>query len=146
MTRGGRGEERHFTTDHRVLNHATWSPLLLSHLLLTRLASTFQAHDRPVRCVLDGTVERRWGRTIALKGRFHDAVRSQPGQVVTTEGVQWLACHVAGDRALVCAAVGIALSQHADPVPSDQPQTWVPAAYHARLCLQLGAPVAVVAA
>jgi hypothetical protein len=86
----GRGDERHFTTYHRVLNHAIWSPLRLSRLLLTLLVATFQAKDRPVLLVMDGTLERRWGRKIALKGRFHDAVRSQPGHVVTTEGVHWL--------------------------------------------------------
>lgn len=86
----GRGEERHFTTYHRVLNHATWSPLLLSRLLLILLVTTFQAPDRPVLLVMDGTLERRWGRKIAIKGRFHDAVRSQAGHVVTTEGVHWL--------------------------------------------------------
>jgi DDE superfamily endonuclease len=86
----GRGEERHFTTYHRVLNHATWSPLLLSRLLLMRFVTTFQAQERPVLVVMDGALERRWGRKIALKGRFHDAVRSQAGHVVTTQGVHWL--------------------------------------------------------
>jgi hypothetical protein len=45
---GGRGEERHFTTYQRVLKHATWSPLLLSRVLRTRLLSMVQAKDRPV--------------------------------------------------------------------------------------------------
>lgn len=30
----GLGEERHFTTYHRVLNRAVWSPLRLSRILL----------------------------------------------------------------------------------------------------------------
>jgi len=30
----GLAEERHFTTDHRLLNRAVWSPLTLSRLLL----------------------------------------------------------------------------------------------------------------
>jgi hypothetical protein len=34
--------------------------------------------------------QRRWGRRIASKGRFHDAVRSQTGHVVTSEGIHWL--------------------------------------------------------
>jgi DDE superfamily endonuclease len=46
--------------------------------------------DAPVVLLIDGTLERRWGCTIALKGRFHDAVRSQSGHVVTTEGIHWL--------------------------------------------------------
>jgi hypothetical protein len=34
--------------------------------------------------------QRRWGRRIAYKGRFHDAVRSQTGHVITSEGIHWL--------------------------------------------------------
>ncbi len=86
----GRGRERHFTTYHRILNHAVWSPLQLSRLLLTLLLTTFQAKGTPVLLLIDGTLERRWGRKIAIKGRFHDAVRSQSGHVVTTEGIHWL--------------------------------------------------------
>jgi hypothetical protein len=40
--------------------------------------------------LIDGTLQRRWGSKIALKGRYHDAVRSTSGHVVTTEGIHWL--------------------------------------------------------
>jgi hypothetical protein len=40
--------------------------------------------------LVDTTLVRRTGRRIVWKGRFHDAVRSQPGHVVTTEGIHWL--------------------------------------------------------
>ena len=40
--------------------------------------------------LIDGTLERRWGKRIAYKGRFHDAVRSQSGHVATSEGIHWL--------------------------------------------------------
>jgi DDE superfamily endonuclease len=33
----GRGDERHFTTYHRVLNRAVWSPFDLSRILLRLL-------------------------------------------------------------------------------------------------------------
>jgi hypothetical protein len=41
----------------------------------------FLAPDAPLILLLDGTLERRWGRRIAYKGRFHDAVRSQTAHV-----------------------------------------------------------------
>ena len=83
----GLGAERRFTTSHRVLNRGVWSALLLSRLLLDLLVRTFLAPDAPLEVVVDGTLERRRGRKIAFKGRFHDAVRSHPGQVVTSEGI-----------------------------------------------------------
>ena len=86
----GRGEERHFTTYHRVLNRAVWSPFYLSRILLGLLVMAFLTPDVPLILLIDGTLERRWGRHIAYKGRFHDAVRSQSGHVVTSEGIHWV--------------------------------------------------------
>jgi DDE superfamily endonuclease len=86
----GRGDERHFTTAHRVLNRTRWSSLSLSRILLHLLVTTFLAADAPLVLLVDGTLDRRWGRKIRLKGRYHDAVRSQPGHVATSEGIQWL--------------------------------------------------------
>lgn len=86
----GLGDERHFTTYHRVLNRAVWSPLRLSRILLHLLITAFLRPDAPLMLLIDGTLERRWGPKIALKGRFHDAVRSQSGHVVTTEGIHWV--------------------------------------------------------
>src|SRR5258707_3304527 len=37
----GLGEERHFTTYHRVLNRAVWSPLCLSRILLQLRITAF---------------------------------------------------------------------------------------------------------
>jgi DDE superfamily endonuclease len=64
----GLGRERHFTTYHRVLNRAVWSPLHLSRILLQLLSTAFLAPDAPLVLLIDGTLERRWGPTIALKG------------------------------------------------------------------------------
>ena len=86
----GRGEERHFTTYHRVLNRAVWSSFSLSRILLKLLTKTFLAPDAPLILLLDGTLERRWGKRIAFKGRFHDAVHSSSGHVQTSEGIHWL--------------------------------------------------------
>jgi hypothetical protein len=86
----GLAEERRFTTYHRVLNRGVWSALVLSRLLLDLLVQTLLAPGAPLELVVDGTLERRRGRKIAWKGRFHDAVRSQPGHVVTSEGIHWV--------------------------------------------------------
>src|SRR5215217_2761865 len=86
----GLGEERRFTTYHRVLNRSVWSALVLSRLLLDLLVRTFLAPDAPIELVVDGTLERRRGRKLAWKGRFHDAARSQSGHVVTSDGIHWV--------------------------------------------------------
>jgi hypothetical protein len=86
----GQGEQQHCTTYHRVLNRNQWSPLRLSRILLQLLVTTFLAADAPLVLLVDGTLERRWGPKIRLKGRYHDAVRSQTGHVATSEGIQWL--------------------------------------------------------
>ena len=85
----GLGEERRFTTYHRVLNRGVWSALVLSRLLLDLLVRTFLASDAPLELVVDGTLERRRGRQVAWKGRFHDATRSQSGHVITSDGIHW---------------------------------------------------------
>src|SRR5215216_7611904 len=86
----GLGDERRFTTYHRVLNRGVWSALVLSRLLLDLLVRTFLAPDAPLELVVDGTLVRRRGRELAWKGRFHDATRSQSGHVVTSEGIHWV--------------------------------------------------------
>jgi DDE superfamily endonuclease len=86
----GLDQERRFPRDHRGLNRGAWSPLVLSRLLLARLVRTFLEPGAPIEVVVDGTLERRRGRQIDFKGRFHDAVRPQPGQVATSEGIHWV--------------------------------------------------------
>src|SRR5687767_12857951 len=86
----GLGGERRFTTSHRVLNRGVWSALVLSRVLLGLLVRTFLAPDAPLELVVDGTLERRRGRKVAWKGRFHDATRSQSGHVVPNDGIHWV--------------------------------------------------------
>jgi hypothetical protein len=52
--------------------------------------TTFLPTAAPLVLLIDGTRERRWGRTIRLTGRYDDAVRSQTGHVATSAGIQWL--------------------------------------------------------
>ena len=61
----GRGDERHFTPFHHVLNRAVWSPFHLSRILLGLLVMAFLAPDAPLILLIDGTLERSFGRRIA---------------------------------------------------------------------------------
>jgi len=88
----GLQDERHFTTYHRVLNWATWSPLVLSKILLTLLLTTWVGPEVPLVVAVDDTLERRFGRRVDHKGRYHDAVHSRPGHPITTTGIRWLCC------------------------------------------------------
>src|SRR5918912_576638 len=80
----GLRDGRHFTSYHRVLNRAVWSPLRLSRLLFQLIVATLLPPQAPVMLLVDSTLVRRTGRRIVWKGRFHDAVRSQPGHVATS--------------------------------------------------------------
>jgi hypothetical protein len=57
---------------------------------LELIITTLLPPHAPVILLVDSTLVRRTGRRIAWKGRFHDAVRSPPGHVATTEGIHWL--------------------------------------------------------
>src|SRR5947209_2373702 len=72
----GRGQERHFTTYHRVLNRARWSPWVLSQLLLELIIRLCLPSGAMLLLVIDETLERRRGATIKNKGWFRDPLRS----------------------------------------------------------------------
>ena len=75
----GLGDERRFTTYHRVLNRGVWSALVLSRLLLDLLVRTFLAPDAPLELVVDGTLERRAGGS--SPGRDASTTRLGPNPV-----------------------------------------------------------------
>jgi hypothetical protein len=74
---------------HRVLNHAVWSSLAVSAVLLTLLVNTF-ARQGPVVVGLDKTVERRRGKKIKAKGIYRDPVRSSKSHFVKASGLRWI--------------------------------------------------------
>ena len=86
----GIGQHGDFAVYHHVLNRARWSPLQLSRVLLLRVAGRLGSSTEPLVFGIDETVERRWGRKIAAKGRYRDPVRSKDDQVVMTPGLQWV--------------------------------------------------------
>jgi DDE superfamily endonuclease len=81
--------ERRFTTYHRMLNRAAWSPRDAARLLLGLLISVF-APTGTVVLGLDDTIERRRGKRIAAKGIYRDPVRSSHGHFVEASGLRWL--------------------------------------------------------
>ena len=86
----GVGQRGDFATFHHVLNRARWSPLHLSRALLFLLLRQLCPPAEPLVFGIDETVERRWGRKIAAKGRYRDPVRSTDDRVVMTPGLQWV--------------------------------------------------------
>ena len=86
----GIGQHGDFAIYYHVLNRARWSPLQLSRALLLLVAGRLCPSTEPLVFGIDETVERRWGRKIAAKGRYRDPVRSKDDQVVMTPGLQWV--------------------------------------------------------
>ena len=86
----GIGQHGDFAIFHQVLNRARWQPLQLSRVLLLLVVGRLGASTEPLVFGIDETVERRWGRKIAAKGKYRDPVRSKDDRVVMTPGLQWV--------------------------------------------------------
>ena len=86
----GLATERHFTTDHCVLNRATWSARRGSQILLGVLLSLCVPPGATIILGADDTVERRSGRRITAQGCERDAVRSTKQHVIRCFGLQWV--------------------------------------------------------
>ncbi len=86
----GLADGQHFTNYHRVLNRDQWSPMLLSKLLLKLIIQVFLAPGLPLGLLVNDTLERRAGKQIRYKSRFHDAVLSTVAKVVTSMGLRWI--------------------------------------------------------
>jgi hypothetical protein len=85
----GLSQLKPFQRYHRVLNRAAWSSLAVSRVLLGLLVATF-APAGPIVLGLDETLERRWGKKIAAKGVYRDAVRSSHAFFVKCSGLRWV--------------------------------------------------------
>lgn len=101
-------EDNNFGKYHRVLNQASFSPWLLSRLLLGLLVTHFVAPGGALVLVVDETLERRQGQKIVYKGCFRDAVRSTAHKLVTSLGLRWLC---------VCLLVSVPWSQRCWALP-----------------------------
>jgi DDE superfamily endonuclease len=85
----GRGRTADFARYHRVLNRARWSARAAAGVLLGLLVAAF-APSGPVVIGVDDTLERRWGKRIAARGIYRDAVRSSHGHFVKASGLRWV--------------------------------------------------------
>ena len=74
---------------HRVLSRSIWSPLAASRILLGLLVAVF-VPEGTIIIAVDETVERRWGKKIADRGIYRDAVRSTAGFFVKCSGLRWM--------------------------------------------------------
>ncbi len=85
------GQDRRpgFACYHRVPNRARWSARAAAGVLLKLLVAAF-ASDGPVVIGVDDTLERRWGKRIAARGIYRDAVRSSHGHFVKASGLRWV--------------------------------------------------------
>ena len=87
----GLSQERQFAKYHQVLNRAVWSPLQAGQRLLTLLLGYLDQGVEPLVFAIDETIERRWGREIATRGIYRDAVRSSKTHFVKSSGLRWIA-------------------------------------------------------
>jgi hypothetical protein len=79
-----------FAKYHQVLNRATWSPLAMAKRLLDVLITMIYPSDKPLVFGMDDTIERRWGRKIAVRGIYRDPVRSSDSHFVKASGLRWV--------------------------------------------------------
>jgi hypothetical protein len=86
----GLSESRQFAQYHQVLNRAVWSPLALAQVMLRLLIEHLVPAERSLLFGIDPTIERRWGRKIAARGIYRDAVRSSDSHFVKTSGLRWI--------------------------------------------------------
>ncbi len=85
----GLGHLRQFHRYHRVLSRAVWSSREASRVLLGLLVRVFLS-DGPLILGIDETLERCWGKKIAARGIYRDAVRSSREHFVKASGLRWV--------------------------------------------------------
>lgn len=85
----GRDRGPGFARYHRVLNRARWSARAAAGVLLGLLIAAF-VPSGPIIVGIDDTLERRWGKRIAARGIYRDAVRSSHGHFVKASGLRWM--------------------------------------------------------
>jgi hypothetical protein len=82
-------EGKNFHKYHRVLSTAQWWAGKAAQLLLSQLLDCFlPAGDVVVG--IDETLERRWGRKMAVRGIYRERVRSSSSHFVKRSGLRWI--------------------------------------------------------
>jgi hypothetical protein len=83
----GRGRDRHFVNDHRVLSRARWCGREASRLRLKLLVGRF-VPTGPIVLGIDDTIERRRGQQIQARRIDRDPVRRSHAPFVKASGVR----------------------------------------------------------
>jgi DDE superfamily endonuclease len=86
----GLAGEQHCTTDHRVLNRATWSARPGSRILWGLLITALVPAGATIVLGADDTVDRRSGRPMRAKGCDRAAGRSSPAHGSRCFELQWV--------------------------------------------------------
>lgn len=86
----GLGQASHFSNYHQVFNRASWSPWVVSRLLLDLMARTLLQANDPLILLIDETIERRKGEKIGYKSWFRDPVRSSGRHLSAVMGIRWV--------------------------------------------------------
>jgi hypothetical protein len=110
-----------FACYHRVLNTARWSARAAARVLLGLLVVTF-APSGPIVIGVDDTLERRWGKRIAARGIYRDAVRSSHGHFVKASGLRWVSLSLLAP--ISWAEVAKVPSAAADGKPPEGGRVW----------------------
>jgi len=86
----GLGNSQNYAQYHQVLNRAVWSPMDLAQVLVGLLIAAFVPKDQALVFGIDPTIERGWGKKIAARAIYRDAVRSSKSHMVKTSGLRWI--------------------------------------------------------
>jgi hypothetical protein len=86
----GLHEASHFGLYHHVLNRARWSALEVSRRMVLVVVRTFVAVGGELTCVIDETLERRWGRRINKRGHYRHPLASSKQRSVATSRLRWI--------------------------------------------------------
>jgi hypothetical protein len=86
----GLHQEKRFHRYHRVLSRARCSSRKASRALLGLLVEAFVPEGSPLVVGIDETLERRYGRKIAVRGVYRDPVRYTHETFVKSSGLRWV--------------------------------------------------------
>jgi len=84
------GATRHLSTYHRFFSTARWSPDDLWRVFLVHVVVPNLVPEGPIAIAADDTTCEKYGRRVAYAGRYRDAVRSNPAQLVVHWAHNWV--------------------------------------------------------
>src|SRR3954464_9995877 len=79
-----------FSSYHQVFNRAAWSPRRVARRLLSAAIAAFAPEGFGLTFAIDETLERRWGKTIRIRGHYRDPLASSKECSVSASGIRWI--------------------------------------------------------